>query len=193
MCGNNYGLFSQGTGRNFELKPPTSKWLKLLYPRMYVPSVICIDPEDLYIRGIRCVLFDLDNTVVPRDETVPPPGVICWINRLKEKGIKICVVSNNGPGRIVRVSGMESVPAVCRAVKPRRQPFQKAMEMLGVRAEETAVVGDQIFTDIFGGNRLGLFTILVTPMPGREYWATELINRRLESFVIKRIKKEMNS
>lgn len=166
-------------------------WLNLLYPKMYVSSVTDIDPGDLYGRGIRCVLFDLDNTVVPRDKNELPPEVARWIGRLREKSIKVCVISNNGPGRVGRVSGMEDIPSVCRAIKPRKHPFRKAMNMLGVIPEETAVVGDQVFTDILGGNRLGLYTILVVPMPGKEYWATEMINRRLERLVLSGIKKKV--
>ncbi|MFZ5645753.1 MAG: YqeG family HAD IIIA-type phosphatase [Bacillota bacterium] len=165
---------------------------KYLYPKLYVPTVTVIDPEKLYNKGIRCVLFDLDNTVVPRDKNDLPPEVQGWIGKLLEKGIKVCVVSNNGPERIRRVSGMEDIPSVCRAIKPRKRPFLRAMEMLGVTPAETAVVGDQIFTDILGGNRLGLFTILVVPMPGKEYWATELINRRLEKLVLWGIKSKIS-
>lgn len=169
---------------------PSRRWLGLLYPEMYVPSVTEIDPDFLFDRGIRCVLFDLDNTVVPRDRDDLSPGAAGWIVGLREKGIKVCVISNNGPERISRVFGSEGIPSVCRAVKPRKHPFRKAMKMLGVTPGETAVVGDQIFTDILGGNRLGLFTILVEPMPGKEYWATEMFNRRLERLVLKRIRKK---
>lgn len=171
--------------------PRASRLTGLLYPKMYVSSVTHIEPEGLYKRGIRCVLFDLDNTVVPRDEDDLPPEVAGWINKLIAQGIKVCVVSNNGPERINRVAGIEEIPSVCRAVKPLKQPFRRAMNMLGVTPEETAVVGDQIFTDILGGNRLGLFTILVVPMPGKEYWATQVLSRRLEKLVLKRIKKKI--
>ncbi len=174
------------------LQPGSSGLWGLLFPKMYVPSVVHIDPDELRAMGIRCVLFDLDNTVVPRDKIDLQPEVAGWIRSLREKGIKACVVSNNGPDRIRRISGMEDIPSVCRAVKPLKNPFRKAMRMLGVAPEETAVVGDQIFTDILGGNRLGLYTILVSPMPGKEYWATELINRRLERLVLKRMKGKLN-
>lgn len=166
----------------------TSGFWRLLYPKMYVPSVLDINPEYLYNKGIRCVLFDLDNTVVPRDKDDLAPEVSGWINSLREKGIMACIISNNGPERIRRVSGMKDIPAVYRAVKPLRHPFLKAMRMMGASREETAVVGDQVFTDILGGNRLGLYTILVVPMPGKEYWATAMFNRRLERFVLNRIK-----
>ena len=172
---------------NFAVEPPGNRWLRFLYPKMYVPSVTSIDPQQLYSRGIRCVLFDLDNTVVPRDKTCLSAEVAGWIKSLGERGIKVCVVSNNGPARLSRVAGIEEIPSVCRAIKPRKHPFRKAMKMLGVTPGETAVVGDQIFTDILGGNRLGLYTILVMPMPGKEYWATEMFNRRLERLVLSRI------
>lgn len=165
------------------------KWLKILYPNMYVQSVLEIDPDDLYKRGIRCVLFDLDNTVVPRDKTDLTPDGAAWIKKLGDKGIKVCIISNNGPDRLGRVAGIEKIPAVCRAIKPRKHPFQKAMKMLGVTQRETAVVGDQIFTDILGGNRSGLYTILVEPLPGKEYWATKMFNRRLESLIMAGIRR----
>lgn len=164
--------------------------INLLYPKMYVPSVTRIDPDDLFEKGIRCVLFDLDNTVVPRDKNDVPAEVAQWLNGLTARGIKVCVVSNNGPERIGRIRGMEDIPSVTRAVKPRKSPFRRAMKMLGMTPGETAVVGDQIFTDILGGNRLGLYTILVAPMPGKEYWATELINRRLERLVLWKIRRD---
>ncbi len=173
---------------DFAVVPPGNGLLRLLYPKMYVPTVTCIDPSQLYSMGIRCVLFDLDNTVVPRDQTCLSIEVAGWIKSLGDRGIKLCVVSNNGPVRLGRVAGIEEIPSVCRAIKPRKHPFRKAMKMLGVTSRETAVVGDQIFTDILGGNRLGLYTILVMPMPGKEYWATEMINRRLERLVLSRIR-----
>lgn len=191
MCDKSFESNSLVVSRTSNLEPRTSKWWGLLYPKMYVPSVIHIDSGELYARGIRCILFDLDNTVVPRDKTDLPPEVAGWIRGLRDKGMKVCVISNNGPDRVRRVAGMEDVPAVCRAIKPRKHPFRKAMNMLGVTAGETAVVGDQIFTDILGGNRLGLFTILVVPMPGKEYWATEMFNRRLERLVLNRIRRKV--
>ncbi len=154
-------------------------------------SVTNIDIDALYDMGIRCVLFDLDNTLLPRDKTQLSEEVSLWLKKLADKGIKACVVSNNSPGRIQKIAKICHMPYVCKAVKPRRECFRKAMDMLGVSAGETAVVGDQIFTDILGGNRMGLYTILVVPMPGKEYWATQLINRKLEKLVMKKIKKKV--
>lgn len=160
---------------------------RLLFPDMYVPSILEIKPEELRKNGIKALLMDLDNTIVPRDCNKFSSEIKDWLMDLKVKGIKLCIVSNNSTTRVNSLAGPLQIPCVVRAVKPRRQPFLRALAILGVSAKETAVVGDQIFTDILGGNRLGLFTILVVPMEGKEFWATKLINRRLEKMIINRI------
>ncbi|MBF7082149.1 YqeG family HAD IIIA-type phosphatase [Desulfallas sp. Bu1-1] len=161
--------------------------LSVLYPRMYVPAIYEINPEELKKMGIRALLLDLDNTIVPRDQDRFSREITQWLQGMLEKGFKLCVVSNNSNARVRRLVGPLRIPCVVRAVKPFRHAFQRGMDLLGVKPQETAVVGDQIFTDILGGNMLGLYTILVVPMPGRDFWATRLINRPLEKLVIKRI------
>lgn len=163
-------------------------FLRWLNPSLHVDSVLHIDIGKLKSIGIRGMIFDLDNTVAPRYEDLYSPEIIAWFTTLSNMGIKACIVSNNGSGRVAQMSDPLGLPFIRRAVKPRKKPFLKAMEIMGTDTSQTAVVGDQLFTDILGGNRLGLFTILVVPLPGREYWATSLINRRLERLVLKRIK-----
>ena len=166
--------------------------LRILFPHMYVPSILDIDPLYLKERGIKALLLDLDNTIIPRDSEEFSQEVVLWFKRFREQGLKLCVVSNNGSVRVNKLVAPLEIPSVVRAVKPRRQAFRKGMELLGVTHSETAVVGDQIFTDILGGNRLGLFTILVVPMAGKEFWATSLINRRLEKLVLKKIARRVS-
>lgn len=165
--------------------------LRLLYPKLYVPSLFHIDLNKLEKMGIRGMLFDLDNTIVPRDCHQFSPAVSRWLKELQRRGFKLCIVSNNGSTRVNALAGQLGVPTVVRAVKPRKRPFLRALEILGISPHETAVVGDQVFTDILGGNRLGLYTILVMPLPGKEFWATELINRRLEKLVLCRFKRKL--
>lgn len=154
--------------------------LRILYPNMYVPSVTEINPDELKARGIRNLLLDLDNTIVRRDRDKFPPEVENWLRHLLDTGFKLCIVSNNSTGRVNNLAGPLEIPCVVRAVKPLSRAFRRGMLQLDARPGNTAVVGDQIFTDILGGNMLGLFTILVVPMPGTEFWGTRLINRRLE-------------
>ncbi|SFR02903.1 YqeG family HAD IIIA-type phosphatase [Desulfoscipio geothermicus] len=165
---------------------------RLLYPRMYVPSILEIKPEELRKNGIKALLLDLDNTIVPRDRDKFSPEITAWLQELKETGFQLCIVSNNSTSRVNSLAAPLQIPCVVRAVKPLRQAFVRALDLLGVTAGETAVVGDQIFTDILGGNRLGLFTILVVPMEGKEFWATKLINRRLEKPVLARISRRVS-
>ncbi|AGL02069.1 YqeG family HAD IIIA-type phosphatase [Desulfoscipio gibsoniae] len=161
--------------------------LRIFYPNMYVPSILDINPEELQKQGITAILLDLDNTIVPRDRDKFSPEIKAWLTGMLQKGFKLCIVSNNGTSRVNTLAGPLKIPCVVRAVKPMRQAFRRALELLDATPEETVVVGDQIFTDIWGGNRLGMFTILVVPMPGKEFWVTKLINRRLEKVVLARI------
>lgn len=141
----------------------------LLQPDLYVASVQQVDLEALLKRGIRAVLIDLDNTLVGWSSSDFGPEVAAWFVKAREAGLKLCILSNTaGRSRIEAIGAALGVPHVMHARKPRRGAFRRAMEMLGVRPSETAVIGDQLFTDVLGGNRLGLHTILCVPLPGRE-------------------------
>jgi hypothetical protein len=161
--------------------------LHLLFPDLYVASIYDIDLEYLRRRGIRGIIFDLDNTIVERGEIFWPPEVRDWLDGLKAEGFKISIVSNNRQRAAEELAQTHGIPAVFRAVKPRRKPFLRAISLMGVGRRETAMVGDQIFTDIVGGNRLGLFTILVNPLPGKEFIGTTLFSRQLEKLLLPRI------
>jgi HAD superfamily phosphatase (TIGR01668 family) len=97
----------------------------------------------------------------------------------------MCLVSNNLSTRVSRFSRALDIPAIAKAAKPRRRSFRQAMEIMGTTAEHTAVIGDQLFTDVLGGNRLHLFTVLVSPLSPLEFWTTRLV-RRAERLVLPR-------
>lgn len=158
--------------------------LKLLCPRQYVARLADIDLSDLRRKGICALLLDLDNTLVPRDEDRYPEEVVRWLEGARGRGFKLCIVSNNTSARVLALASALSIPAVPRAIKPFKRPFLQAMGLLGVGPAETAVIGDQLFTDVLGGNRLGLYTILVVPLQGRDFWATSLVTRPLERLVL---------
>lgn len=99
--------------------------------------------------------------------------------------MKICIVSNTRyPGRLRRLAEKLQVPFVKGRLKPRKSAFRPALELLGVAPERAAVIGDQIFTDILGGNRLGLYTILVRPLSRREFFGTK-ISRIFERMILR--------
>lgn len=159
--------------------------LKKLVPDLYLESVYRLDPGYLTSRGIKAVIFDLDNTLSPwghRGE--PSEKLLQWFTAFRESGLRIAMVSNNGPERVGIFASALGIPAVPKAGKPRRRAFQRALECLSTRPEETAMVGDQVFTDVFGGNRLGLFTVLVVPINRREFIGTRLV-RHIERVVLR--------
>lgn len=136
-------------------------------------SIYDIDPAALAGRGIRLLLADLDNTLVPYGVPEPTEQVRAWTAALAEQGVTLFVLSNNRhPDRPGRFSRSLGVPFIGHAGKPKPGSFYQAMEQMGCTAEETAIVGDQIFTDILGGRNAGVFTLLVEPIrlagnPGR--------------------------
>ena len=143
-----------------------------------------IDLRRMRDRGIRALLLDLDNTLVPWREYDISPGVIEWLRRAKDLGFKLCIVSNTRTAkRLTRLAGEMDLPYVKKVLKPRRRGFQEAIGILGAKISETAVIGDQIFTDILGGNRLGIHTVLVTPLHTKEFLGTK-VSRFVEGLVL---------
>lgn len=162
--------------------------LRLLCPKICLATVSALTPEFLCSRGIKGIIFDLDNTILPWQAKLLAPEKIMLFERLQARGFKICVVSNAFDRRVRSLLDPLHIPAISRARKPRRTPFRQALELLGTAPEETAVVGDQIFTDVLGGNRLGLYTILVNPVSRKEFVGTKMV-RMLEKRVLKRMAK----
>jgi HAD superfamily phosphatase (TIGR01668 family) len=163
--------------------------LKILYPKLYAPSLVEIEPELLEKLGLKGILLDLDNTIVSRDSNRYSEEVGEWLGELRARGFRLGIVSNNSRQRVGAVADLLELPAVHRAIKPLVGPFRRAMGMLGTKPAETALIGDQIFTDIFGGNLCGLYTILVVPLQGKEFWGTRLFSRPLEKIVLARLKR----
>ena len=158
-----------------------------LTPDLYVKSVYHINLEDLRQRGIKAIIADLDNTLVAWDVPLPSERLFQWLKGVQDSGFSVFIVSNNAKDRVQKFAEAFGVPAISKAVKPRRKAFRAACEAMGVTPDETAVVGDQIFTDVLGGNRMGLYTILVVPVSGKEFIGTKIV-RTVERFVLRKLK-----
>ena len=136
-------------------------------------SIYDISGEALARRGIKLLLADLDNTLVPYGVPLPDDKLIHWRDELHACGVTLFVLSNNRHENRPRVfAECLDVPYIGHAGKPKTHSFHKAMEDMQVTKEQTAIIGDQIFTDVLGGNRAGVSTILVKPIrlagnPGR--------------------------
>ena len=144
-----------------------------LIPNFLFESIYAIDPARLRARGVTLLLADLDNTLVPYGVPLPDDRLRAWRDELAAHGVTLFLLSNNRHESRPRVfaEGLD-VPYIGHAGKPKSPSFYKAMERMGAEKGQTAIVGDQVFTDILGGNRAGISTILVEPIrlagnPGR--------------------------
>lgn len=138
--------------------------MPLLTPDLFYRSVLTIDLEDLRSRGVNALLLDLDNTLLPRDTGVVADAYVQWAAAAQASGFKVCIVSNNWHAHVHEVAESLQLAITAKALKPFPGAFRRAMSMLGVTAKECAVIGDQVFTDVVGGNLIGATTVLVEPL-----------------------------
>jgi HAD superfamily phosphatase (TIGR01668 family) len=163
--------------------------LLILRPAEYHLSIFEIDLDQLRHKGFKAILLDLDNTLVRWNDPNPTPGLVAWLDRVRGMGFAVCIVSNNSGPRVSEFARKLGVPHVSKAGKPGRKGFLHAMTMLGVSPSETVVVGDQIFTDVLGGNWAGAYTILVVPIDRREFIGTRLV-RTVERRVLRYLQRK---
>lgn len=163
--------------------------MQALCPDEAHSRLVDIDLDGLLQKGIRALIVDLDNTLVKWHEAEVSAEVDQWVDQAKARGFKLCIASNALPERVKLIAGRLGIPYVSGALKPRRTPFRKALMRMDVVSQETAVVGDQIFTDVLGGNRLGLYTILTRPLSRKEFPTTRML-RGLENWVIRKLIQE---
>jgi uncharacterized protein len=158
-------------------------------PQMEVESVLEIHPEMLVQHGIRAIITDLDNTLVRTFEPDPTPEILDWLKKLEAKGIQVLILSNNSKGRVEPFARKCGLPYIARAKKPLNDGFRRALKQLDVRADQTMMLGDQLMTDIFGGNRMRLYTVWVKPIEQETDGRWTKINRMMERMVLQRLKR----
>ena len=149
-------------------------------PDIYQKSIYYINYDKLLLDGIKCLLFDLDNTCVPYEVREPNDKLAELFEDLKDKGFKIIIFSNATRKRIAPFKKRLNVDCLARAHKPNKKNFFKVLKLFNFDLSEVAIVGDQLYKDILGGNRAGIMTILVNPMSTQDMIITKLIFRRLE-------------
>jgi hypothetical protein len=154
---------------------------KRIHPDEYAPSVHDVDFSRLWAGGIRVLLFDLDNTLCFWREN-PDERSLGLLRELLASGFRIAVLSNGQLGE--REKTLEAllglgIPVIWPARKPMSHGFRRALRLLSARPKETAVIGDQLFTDVWGAKRLGLYAVRVSPLDPREHPLTKIL-RKLE-------------
>jgi len=144
------------------------------YPRLYTDSTFAVDYGALIRKGVSGLIFDLDNTLAPYDMPLPGEEIRALIDKLRGMGFSICILSNNSGGRVKIFADSLGVRYVSKAKKPSPAGVHNALELMGKTTGEIALIGDQMFTDIWCGNRAGAYTILVAPLTGRDEWTVRL-------------------
>nr|WP_283408675.1 YqeG family HAD IIIA-type phosphatase [Anoxynatronum buryatiense] len=166
--------------------------MKLLQPNLWVDNLHEIPLQQLQTIGIRGLMIDIDNTLVAWDKSEPATEVRQWVADARALGFQVVLVSNNHSLRVDEMQAFFMVHGFSKAKKPTLGTLKKAIRLMGFQRQQVAMIGDQIFTDVLGGNRLGVYTILVTPIKSKEFWWTTLV-RPLEARVLHRMKKFRNS
>ncbi len=144
-------------------------------PFPFLPAVIAdaltdITPDILEERGIRLLMLDFDNTIVPYTTSTPEPLMEQWLLDMKQTDIQICVVSNSKKDRVKIFCDNYGIPCITHAKKPFTKGIQECLKKFGVPASEAAIVGDQIYTDVLGGNSAGITPILVKAIDNHNFW-----------------------
>ncbi|MBC6974544.1 MULTISPECIES: YqeG family HAD IIIA-type phosphatase [unclassified Bacillus (in: firmicutes)] len=163
--------------------------MKLFLPNEYVKNVYHVQPEDLKKRGIKGIITDLDNTLIEWDRPNATPKLEQWFLKMKEQGIQVTVVSNNNEQRVKDFADPLGIPFIHSARKPFVRAFKRAIRKMNLAADEVVVIGDQLLTDVLGGNRVGLYTILVVPVAQTDGLVTRF-NRKIERRIMRNMKKK---
>lgn len=163
--------------------------LKNFLPNEHVKSILDINPKDLKEKGIKGIITDLDNTLVEWDRPNATPQLIKWFDEIKKYNILITIVSNNNEKRVKAFSDPLNIPFIFRAKKPMMPAFKKAIAQMGIKKDEAVVIGDQLLTDVLGGNRGGFHTILVVPVAQTDGLATKF-NRFIERRILNWFRKK---
>lgn len=154
----------------------------IFYPKGYFNKVSEISLEYLKENNVKGLILDVDNTLIDYYRNISEE-TINWANSLKENGIKMCILSNsNKKEKVKEVAGKLGLEYSYFGMKPLKRGFKKAKKMLKLENNEIAAVGDQIFTDVIGSNRMKMFSILVEPIKEKDIFVT-LLKRPIENYI----------
>lgn len=166
----------------------SKKIMKNIYPNAYFDNVQDIKIGFLLKNKIKAMILDVDNTLIDYNKNLSEE-IINWSHELQGQGIKMYILSNtNKKEKVDMVAKKLEIPYEYFAKKPSVKGFIKIKNKLNMKPENIAVVGDQIFTDVIGGNRSKMFTILVDPVDKKDFWYTAW-KRPLENIIKKKLNK----
>ena len=155
-----------------------------LLPDIKLDRVTEITPELLKEKGIRALILDVDNTLSTHHGQHLTDGLEEWLQLMRTNEIKLTVLSNSNNKRLAPFAAKIGLDYISLGLKPLPFGYWRAIKALGTDKKETAIVGDQIFTDTAGGNIVGLTTILLTPIKPEDSPRFKF-KRRIEKIVLK--------
>lgn len=164
----------------------------LLMPKLQVKRITDITIETLEKNNIKGIILDVDNTIIDLDKN-PLQGVEEWVKLIKDCGIKICIASNSyKKEKIEKISKMLDIPYVYFSTKPFKRGLKKAKKILEIEdSTQIAEIGDQLFTDVLGSNRMKMFSILTEPIQGEKVRINN-IKRNLEKRILENGRRKNN-
>ncbi len=139
-------------------------------PRRIYPSLTAVSPAQLYDDGIRLLMLDFDNTIVPYTVNEPTKKMHQWLEEAKASALQICVVSNSRHGRVVEFCRKNGIDCITRANKPFTRGIRECLDRYQMAPEAAALVGDQIYTDVLGANGAGVCSILIPAIDNHNIW-----------------------
>ena len=140
-------------------------------PGLMTEKLTDITPELLRMRGIKLLMLDFDNTIVPYTTTNPTEEMESWLKKMNElEDIQLCIVSNSHNDRVPKFCRERGIDVITHAKKPFPKGINECLEKYGIPASQAALVGDQIFTDTLGGNNAGVMPILVKAIDNHNFW-----------------------
>ncbi len=162
--------------------------LELFVPDLFIENYKALKISELEEKGIRLLVIDIDNTLVPFDVATPDAEAAAFLKELQHSKVQPVIVSNNHEPRVRKFLEGTGVPYYYESKKPLKLTYQKLLRDFKLHPEQIATIGDQLMTDVFGANRCHFYTILTRPLVKRDIFSTK-INRVLERgmfFILKK-------
>lgn len=141
-----------------------------LLPKLVTGGLPDLTPELFLRRGIRLVMLDFDNTIVPYTTDIPEERMLAWLESMKQSGLQLCVVSNSKRPRVKRFCEKYGLDCITHAKKPFPKGIRQCLDRYTFDASSAALAGDQIFTDVLGANSAGVLSVLVKAIDNHNFW-----------------------
>ena len=163
--------------------------LEIFVPDLYIRDYRDLNLEELKGKGIKALVIDIDNTLVPFDVAAPDADAAAFLQAVLDSGIKPVIISNNHEDRVATFLKDFPIDYYYESRKPLKKTYLRMMRDFDFKKEEVATIGDQLMTDVFGANRCGCYTILTHPLVKRDIFYTKP-NRMMEKVVFYLLKKK---